>query len=239
MLARTLLIGAALCLGGTGAPAQIIRDSFLTGRLAGEWSWANEEDCRGWVNNGLVLNPVSPFRQAAVGTTRPAYSWAGAGNARTYQFAVEEWTLRPESGTSARLFIVGNDAGTQPEPFSDYNKPNVLMAKLDCWKGVFYWNLFVKADAPKQNADADAFKFCWMDVGIVATGRTFGVTLVRDRARLWWKTAENKKFEAAEVEIPSRAFAAGANVYVAVKNDTGETLGREQYVRFGNVTVSP
>ncbi len=239
MMTKALLAGLALWLGATGAPAQVLRDPFLGARLAGEWAWANEDECRGWVNNGLVLAPGKPFRQAGVGSTRPAYSWNRAGEARTYQFTIEEWTLQPDSGVSARLFLVGDEAGLQPEAFSDYNKPNVLMAKLDRWQGVFYWNLFVKTGSPKQNADADTFKFCWVDVGPAATGRTFGLTLSRDRARLWWKEREGKKVESTEVEIPSQPFGSAGTFYVAVKNDTSETLGREQYVRFGNVTVGP
>ena len=219
--------------------SEVFKDYFLGSTLDGRWTWVCEDECGGLLNNGLVLNPKSGNRQAAIGTVSKGYSWVAADNQRTFQFTVGDWKITTNSHVSARLFLVGNEAGTQPEAYSDFNKPNVLMAKLDLWQGVFYWNLFVKTDSPQVNVDDDKFKVTWMNVGIIATGRTFGVTLNRNQARLWWKTEQGKKFEGEPLSISAQAFSDEGTFYVGVKNDAGETFGPEQTVEISSVSVSP
>jgi hypothetical protein len=219
--------------------AEAFKDYFLGTALDQRWTWVCEDECSGRVNNGLVLNPKSGNRQAVIGTVSKKYSWVAAANQRTCQFTIGDWKITTDSHVSARLFIVGNEAGAQPEAFSDYNKPNVLMAKLDLWQGVFYWNLFVKTDSPQVNVDDDKFKVTWMNVGIIATGRTFGVTLNRDRARLWWKTEQGKKFESESFPIPAHAFSEEGTLYIGVKNNTGETFPPEQTAEISSALFSP
>ena len=230
---------AVLLVAAAPVYAEVFKDYFLGATLDGRWAWASEEDCSGWVNNGLVLNPRSGNRQAAVGTVGKGYSWAAEESQRSCHFTIGDWKITTNSHVSARLFLVGNEAGTQPEAFSDFNKPNVLMAKLDLWQGVFYWNLFVKTDSPQVNVDDDKFKVAWMNVGIIATGRTFGVTLTRDRARLWWRTEQGKKFESEPMPVPAQSFREEGTFYIGVKNDTGEEFGPEQTVAISAVAVSP
>ena len=236
---RSLAILGFLLVAASPALAEVFKDYFLGTTLDGRWTWACEDECNGRVNSGLVLNAVSGNRQAAIGTVHKAYSWVAAESQRTYQFTVGDWKITTNSHVSARLFLVGNGAGAQPEAFSDFNKPNVLMAKLDLWQGVFYWNLFVKTDSPQANVDDDKFKLTWMNVGIIATGRTFGVTLNRNQARLWWRTEQGKRFESEPVPIPAQAFSDDGTFYIGVKNDTGEPFGPEQTVGISSAAVNP
>jgi hypothetical protein len=76
-------------------------------------------------------------------------------------------------------------------------------------------------------------------VGIIATGRTFGVTLSRNQARLWWRTEQGKKFESEPLPIPAQAFSDEGTFYIGVKNDTGEAFGPEQTVEISSASVSP
>jgi hypothetical protein len=219
--------------------ADVFKDYFLGTTLDQRWQWACEDECSGRVNNALVLNPKSGNRQAAIGTAHKAYSWVAADSQRTFQFTIGDWAITTNSHVSARMFLVGDGSGAQPEAFSDFNKPNVLMAKLDLWQGVFYWNLFVKTDSPQVNVDDDKFKLTWMNVGIIATGRTFGVTLARNEARLWWRTEQGKKFESEPVTVPAEAFSEDGTFYIGAKNDTGEEFGPEQTVGISRAAVSP
>ena len=226
-------------LAGRAEAAEIIHDSFMGSSLGTRWAWVNEDACAGAIGDGLVLNPQSPFRQAAVGTAKNAFSWVSAGNQRSYQFTVAEWNIRTNSNVSARLFLVGDEAGAQPDAFSDFNKPNVIMAKLDRWQGVFYFNLFAKEGEPQRNVDEDDRKLSWLTIGESVEGCTFGVTLNRSRAYIWWKSADGKKTAAQDVPIPSASFASETTFYVGAKNDTGDTFGPDQTIRISNAAVTP
>jgi hypothetical protein len=239
MRRRSLSILGILLVAACPAFAEVFKDYFLGTVLDPRWTWVCEDECSGRVNNGLELSPRTGNRQAAIGTVSKGYSWVAAESQRTCQFTIGDWTITTNSHVSVRFFLVGNDAGTQPEAFSDFNKPNVLMAKLDLWQGVFYWNLYVKADSPQANVDDDKFKLTWMNVGIIATGRTFGVTLSRAHASLWWRTEQGKKFESEAVPIPAPAFNDEGTFYIGMKNDTGEAFGPEQAVKISSASVSP
>jgi hypothetical protein len=233
-----ILVAVGLGLATAGS-AQLLRDGFIGNGLDARWAWANEDDCMGWVKDGLVLNPKSGNRQSAVGTSRPVYSWVPGGHTRTFQFTISQWDLVTNSHVSARMFLVGNGGGVQPEAFSDYNKPNVLMAKLDLWEGTYFWNLFVKTNAPSEQTDLDSHKICWVDAGSEAAGCTFGVSFDRDRVKLWWQDADGRKVESGEAVIPTEPFSRDGTFYVGVKNDTGGPFDATRTVTITKVSVTP
>ncbi|MFH0954409.1 MAG: hypothetical protein V1873_08780, partial [Verrucomicrobiota bacterium] len=134
------VIAAIGLLGSSSAFAQIINDHFRGTHLDDKWAWATEDECAGWVNEGLVLNPKTWYRQAAIGSAGSRYSWVAAGASRTYQFTIGSWQIATNDQVSARIFLVGSEAGVQPAAFSDYDKPNVLMADLDLRRGEFSWS---------------------------------------------------------------------------------------------------
>ena len=239
MLSRLRIVVGIACLGATASTAQFLREGFVGPGLSDKWSWANEDDCAGVVKDGLALNPQSGCRQSAIGTTKSIYSWVPTGNSRNYQFTIADWKITTNSHVSARLFLVGNDAGPQPEAFSDFNKPNVIMAKLDLFEGAYYWNLYVKTNAASKNADGDEFKRSWLDVGATADGCTFGLSLNRGRARLWWQDAAGVRAEAGETSVPVGAFSKETTFYVGVKNDTGAKFDSSQTVTISKVAITP
>jgi hypothetical protein len=219
--------------------AASIDDRFTGTALSPLWAWANEDNCAGYVHNALVLNPQTGNRQAAIGTVGRGYSWVTAGTPMSYQFTVESWNIVTNSFVSARLFLVGNEADRQPVAFSDYDKPHVLMGKLDRWQGTFYWNLFVKTRSPQSNADADSAKLAWLEVGPGVDGYTFGVTLKGSTAHLWWTARDGTQKVADPATVPSALFSDGATVYIGMKNDTGEPFGDDEVVRISNVRIGP
>ncbi len=235
---RALAVALSMLLWAVrGFAGDLLQEKFLGDSLGMKWVRVNEDNCTLSVDNGLVLNPQSPYRQAAVGTAQNTYLWSG--RPRSYQFTVGAWSIVTNSNISLRFFLVGNDAGMQPDSYSDYNKPNVLMGKLDLYQGVFYWNLFVKTGAEKRAADAEEFKRGYMTVGTAAVGRTFGVTLNRNRARLWWKTAEGKKFESEEIIVPEESFNWEGTLYIAAKNDNGNSLGPAETIKVSGISIAP
>lgn len=236
---RAQLLLAAAALLATAGFAATLEDGFAGSTLGPTWAWANEDHCTAYVHNALVLNPQTGYRQAAIGTVRADYSWVAAGAPMSYEFTVGAWNIVTNSHVSARLFLVGNEAGPQPAAFSDYDKPHVLMGKLDRWQGTFYWNLFVKTRSPQANADADSTKLAWLEVGEAVEGCTFGVTLKASTARLWWTARDGKPKAADPVTVPSALFSDGATVYFGVKNDTGEPFGDDDVVRISRVRIGP
>lgn len=235
--ARALLL--VLALAPALAGARLLNDLFPGTRLGEAWAWANEDDCVGAVEGGLSLGPRSPFRQAAIATATNRYSWIAAGNARNYQFTIRSWRLDADSGVSARLFLVGEGHAPQPAAFSDYNAPAVVMAKLERWEGVFFWNLYLKTDRPKSNADDETNKLSWIAVGPAAGGCTFGLRLHRNSARLWWRNARGETTRAEPVILPTDAFSRETTFYVGAKNNTGEPFGDGQFVSFSGVAITP
>lgn len=233
-----LLLAAAVCAVSTGFSASL-DDRFAGTTLGDRWAWMCEDSCRGYVQDGLVLNPQTGFRQAAIGTTKSDYTWVMEAVPITYQFTIEAWNIATNTSVSARLFLVGNDAGDQPVAYSDYDKPNVLMAKLDRFQGSFFWNLYVKNRSPQLNADADSFKLAWMEVGTAVDGWTFGVTLKGTTARMWWTSRDGVRQAGDPVTVPSALFSDGATFYVGVKNDTGGPFGDDEVVRIYNVWIGP
>ncbi len=235
--------GITLCVG-SGLRADIINDDFPGTSLGSRWQWVNEDSCSGRVENSLFLYPITQWRQAAIGSSSSNYSWAANGGEWRYQFTVGDWNVNSDSNVQARLFLTGNGSGSQPDSFSDYNKPNVILGKLEQFDTGFGWELWVKTNAPNQSADEWGGQGVRRYAGLwsipYATNTVFGYTLNGTNVTLWY--TQDGSTVSLDTNLASGvvdAFSDGATVYVAAKNNTDGNMTADEYVRISNVTVIP
>lgn len=235
LIAACLMIGAA-------APGKFINDSFPGTGLSTDWSFNHMGTCTGSVNNGLILNPTdgsSGWRQSAIVSTDPSYSWVTIGGLAQYSFTVSNWSLSSNNNVAARMYLSTTDGQSSPNPWDDYNNSNGVMAELSLSSGHFYFNLYQKTNATFTSYNNESYKLGFLDVGVGSVnGYTFGFDLSNTSARLWYSTGASS-FSSSGMHVATGQFNQNTKVYVGVINGTGSDLGPGETVTFSNAAVIP
>lgn len=238
---RFIVIAVCLTIG-VAAQAKYISDSFPGTSLSTDWSFNHMGSCTGTVNSGLILNPKdgsSGWRQSAIVSTDPSYSWVTMGSLVQYTFTVSDWSLSSNNNVAARMYISTTDGQSSPNPWDDYNNSNGVMAELSLNSGHFYFNLFQKTNAAFTSYNNETYKLGFLDVGVGSIeGYTFGFDLSNTSARLWYSTGAST-FSSSGMHVATGQFNQNTKVYVGVINGTGADLGPGETVTFSNVTVIP
>ena len=237
------LMVVAVCLTiGSVTNATFISDNFPGTSLSSSWNWNHMGSCTGTVNSGLILNPIdgsSGWRQSAIVSSDPSYSWVTIGGVVQYSFTVSDWSLTSNNNVAARMYLSTTDGQALPNPWDDYNNSNGVMAELSLNNGHYYFNLFQKTGSPLTSYNNDTYKLGWLDVGVGSIeGYTFGFDLSNGTARLWYSTGA-QTFSSGGMAVATAPFNQNTKVYVGVINGTGGNLGPGDTVTFGNVTVIP
>ena len=213
-------------------------DSFGGTALKDAWQWISTDSCTGSVSSALILNPVTSWKQAGVGTVSSNLSWAKTGASMTYQFTISQWNLAVSNNIKVKLFLAGNDTRSQPCTYPDYNSSNVVMGLVDLWNGVAFWNFYVKTNHASYSAFDDTVK---KDVLTAATGYgtgiTYGFTLQGDVAQIWARLPNGAYTSRPPIIVTgmSNWFNKSGTLYAGVENDTGSDRGAGDNVRLSNV----
>ncbi|MBN1269925.1 MAG: hypothetical protein JXB04_10070 [Kiritimatiellae bacterium] len=223
--------------------ASVIDDYFDGTDIKYQWYWEAEEGTKAGVNNALYFWPTNAYRQAAIGS-RHSYPWVD-NVAYTYQFTIEE--MFDNDNFFVSLFLVGDDAGVQPYPYSDYNNANVLLlqvADFDTGAGRNWGvKLYLKTESPFVAA------YDTSDPGVVlladtysltyVTNTTFGFTLDDTNLTLFVSSEDDDVTIVTNLTAAQMAyFSDQAYVHVAGRNDNGSAVPGDQAI-LSNVRVMP
>ncbi len=218
-----------------------IDDNFPGASLGSDWDWNHMGTCQGSVNNGLILNPsqgTAGWRQSAIVTEQPSYSWVTVGGAVSYRFTVDSWNLTSNNNVAARMYLSTTDGKVTPDPWDDYNNSNGVMAELSLNSGHFWFNLFEKSALPGTSYNNETYKLAFLDVGTAVNGYTFGMDLSNNTAKLWYNTGASL-VSSSVTTLATARFNQDTRGYVGVINGTGSDLGPTETVEFSNVTIIP
>lgn len=236
-----VIVAVAVACLATGTWADYIDDDFPGTSLGSDWRWNHMGSCTGSVNNGLILNPrdgSSGWRQSAIASDEPSYSWVTMGGAVTYAFTVGSWDLTSNNNVAARMYLSTADGKASPEAWDDYNNSNGVMAELSLNGGHFWFNLFEKNGQASTSYNNDTYKLSYLDVGTAVDGYTFAMELSGTVARIWFHDGVSLH-AGANVVLSTAGFNQDTRTYVGLINGTGANLGAGETVTFSNVTVIP
>ncbi|MFH0952720.1 MAG: choice-of-anchor D domain-containing protein, partial [Verrucomicrobiota bacterium] len=227
--------------------ASRIDDYFETYDLKRNWKWLTEVGTKAHVDNGkLRFFVTNAYSQAAIGSIHGSYSWMQGGS-WTYQFSAgnEEFSIinnPPTEGYQLRLFLVGNNAGPQPDATAEYNAPNVIMMFVTEFSGpADNWgaDLWIKTNSPYQDPNGVGRRIA-LDSGDMkmCTNTTWGFTISGTNVTLWMTNAPRGYFSTTGNVTAAEAayFSTQAFVFVAGKN-VGTTPQVGQQATITNVRV--
>jgi len=221
------------------ASAQYLDDSFPGSTLGSDWQWNHMTTCDGSVNNGLILNPVDGnWRQAAVATPDPSYSWVTLGGSVSYEFTVGSWDISSNTAIGARIYLSTTD-GVGVDPWDDYNNSNGVMGELSLNDGNFWWSLYQKTDSPSTAYNNDTYKLGFLDAGTDVEGTTFGFTVSDAGAATIYIDDGSTRTASNGMSVATSQFNNDTRLYVGVINGTGGTFDENQTVTLSNVKVIP
>lgn len=232
---------AGLCLLVSTLAWGWIDDSFPGTSLGSDWDWNHMGSCGGSVNGGLILNPsdgASGWRQSAIVTEQPTYSWVTLGGAVSYTYTISSWNLTSNNNVAARMYVSTADGLGSPDPWDDYNNSNGVMAELSLAGGNFWLNLFQKTGEGHTSYNNEGHKLGFLNVGSSVNGYTFGMTLSNGAASLWYNNGVST-MSSSGMALATAAFNQNTRAYVGVINGTGSDLGPGETVTFSNVKVIP